>query len=73
MPVQMRLVNHVAGQHRCARNPVHLHLFEQETERFTQLAPKNQPVPSASRPIAVHHAHARTQAGDLSSPAGRFP
>jgi hypothetical protein len=37
----MCLVNHAAGQHRRARDPLHLHPFEQETERFAQLAAKN--------------------------------
>jgi len=51
----MRLVDHEPGQHRGARNPLHLHPLEQETERFAQLAAKNQPVPSAPCPVAVHH------------------
>ncbi len=51
----MRLVDHEPGQHRGARNPVHLHPLEQETERFAQLAAKDQTVPSAWRPVAVHH------------------
>ena len=37
----MRLVNHAAGQHRRARDLVHLHPFEQETKRFAQLAAQN--------------------------------
>ena len=45
---------------------VHLHPFEQEAERFAQLAAKSQPVPSALCPVAVHPVQARTQAGDLS-------
>ena len=61
-PVQMHLVDYAAGQHRGARNPVHLHPLEQEAERLAQLAADNKPVPSASRPIAVH-THARSHSG----------
>ena len=71
-PVQMRLVDHAAGEHCRTGSPVHLHPFEQEAERFAQLAAKNQPVPAAMRPVAVHQVQVRTQKGDRSSPAGRF-
>ena len=53
--MQVRLVSHGAGQHRGARNPVQLPALEQKTGRFTRLAPKNKPIPSALCPIAVHH------------------
>ena len=39
--VQLRLVDHADGQHRGARDPVHLHPFEQETGRFAQVAADN--------------------------------
>jgi hypothetical protein len=47
-PVQMPLVDHAAGQRSRARDRVYLHPIEQKTERFAQLAAKNQPVPPAS-------------------------
>jgi hypothetical protein len=55
-PVQVRLVDHVAGQHRIARNQVHRHPLEQEAERFAQLAANDQAVPPASYPVTFHHA-----------------
>src|SRR5271165_5803402 len=71
-PVQVRLVDHGAGQHRVTCNQVHRHPLEQEAELPAQLSAKNQPVPSASSPVAIHHAYAHTQPGDLSPPAGGF-
>jgi hypothetical protein len=61
-PVQMCLVDDVTGQHRGARKPVHLHPLEQEAERLAELAAENQPVPSASCPVAVH-TRARSHSG----------
>ena len=54
----MRLVNHAAGQHRRARAPVHPHPFEQETERFAQLA-------AATAPL-----HCREVTAQVSTPQG---
>jgi hypothetical protein len=39
--VQVGLVDHAAGQHRGARDPIHLHPFEQEARRFAQVAAEN--------------------------------
>ena len=52
-PVQVRLIDHAAGQHRGARDPVHLHSLRQETKRFAQFAAEDQPVRSASCSVAV--------------------
>ena len=61
-----RLIGEPTRRHQRADEP------EEWQEETAQLTAKSQPVPSASCPIAVHHAHAHTQAGDLSPPAGRF-
>jgi hypothetical protein len=68
----MHLVNHAACQHRRARNPVHLHPFEQARRAITQLAAKDEPVPTATCRIVVRHTQAHTHAGDLSLLTGRF-
>ncbi len=33
-PEQVRLIGHLAGQHRHARKPLQLHAFKQESERI---------------------------------------
>ena len=71
-PEQMRLIGHLAGQHRHARQPLQPHAFKQEPERIAQLPAKDEPVPAALRPVAVHFYEPHTQAGDPSSPSGRI-
>jgi hypothetical protein len=53
-PKQVRLIGHLAGQHRRARKPLQLHAFKQESERIAQLPAKDKPVPAALRPVAFH-------------------
>ena len=52
---QVRLIGHLAGQHRHARKPLQLHAFKQESERIAKLPAKDKPVPAALRRVAAHH------------------
>ena len=72
-PGQVRLIGHLAGQHRHARNPLQPHAGKQESERIAQLPAKDKPVPAAVHPVAVHVYEPHTPPGDPSSPAGRTP
>ena len=45
-PEQVRLIGHLAGQHRRARKALQLHAFKQEPERTAQFPAKDEPVPA---------------------------
>ena len=51
---KMRLICHVASQHRRTRESLQLHAVEQDSKRIAQLPTKDQPVTSWSHPFVVH-------------------
>ena len=72
-PSQVRLIGHLAGQHRHARKPLQAHAVEQESERIAQLPAKDKPVPAALRPVAVHSASLTLRQGTRHHLPAGFP